>query len=288
MNKILTTLFCLSVVFSSFSQELSDKDTDEVIDDLFKKEMSMDELLDSFSKYQVLYLSANYNDKTYFSGRDIGLKQFNFIPKISYLHYSGISVTLSGIYYDKFDPKWDLTTTSLGYGKTVGTHNNYRCYTSYTKYFYNNGVSNSFENDITVGFGVKNNNKTLGTQISGAYLFGKDQAFQLASTTFALFKLVRTQNYRFDFRPQFSLIAGHQTVDLARTYIQNGRVVTDFTTNKVFSMINKQVNLPLQMSINSFDFELGFNINFPSPTGTEANLKNTNYFNFSAAYLFDL
>lgn len=288
MKKILTLFFCFSVVFSSFSQELSDKETDEIIDDLFKEDTSLDELLDSFSKYQLVYLSMNYNDKTYFSGRDIGVKQFNVTPKISYLHYSGLSVTLSGIYYDKFAPKWDLTTASLGYGKTIGIDKNYKYYTSYTKYFYNNAVSNSFENDITVGFGVKNKKKTLGTQLSGSYLFGKDHAFQLASTTYALFRLVKTSHYRLDFRPQFSLIAGDQTVELSRTYIQNGRIVTDYTTNKLFCLINKQLNLPLQFNGNSFDFELGYNLNFPSPIGTETGLKNTSYFNFSAAYLFDL
>ncbi len=288
MKKIFALFFCLSAVVFSYSQELSDKETDDFIDDLFKEDTSLDELLDSFSKYQLVYLSMNYSNKTYFSGRDIGINQFNITPKVSYLHYSGLALTLSGIYYDKFAPKWDLTTASLGYGKTIGTNKNYRYYTSYTKYFYNNGVANSFENDITLGFGLKNKKKTLGIQLSGAYLFGKDHALQLASSTYALFRLVKTPQYRLDFRPQFSVIAGDQTVELARTYFQNGRIVTVYTTNKLFGFINKQLNLPLQFNVNSFDFELGYNLNFPSPIGTETSVKNTSYFNFSAAYLFDL
>lgn len=288
MKKIISLLFCFSVASFSFSQELSGKETDDFIDDLFQNNKTLDEVLASFTKYQFLYLSMNYNSNTYFSGRDIGINQFNVTPKISYLHYSGLSLSLSGIYYDKFDPKWDLTTANFGYGKTIGADKNYRYSTSYTKYFYNNGVANSFENDITVGFSFKNKKKTIGTQVSGSYLFGNDQAFQLSSTTYGLFRLVKGPQFRLDFKPQFSFIAGDQTVELSRTYIQNGRLVTDYTTNKQFYLINKQLNFPFQFSANSFDFELGYNINFPVAIGSETNLKNTSYFNFSAAYLFDL
>jgi len=288
MKKYFTLLLCFSVVFIASSQEVEDKETDDVIDGLFENNKTLDEVLASFTKYQFLYLSMNYNDKTYFSGRDIGVNQFSLTPKISYLHYSGFSATVSGAYYNKFDPKWDLTTVNIGYGKSLGKNNTFKYYTSYTRYFYNNGLSNSFENDINVGVGIKNKKKTIGTQLSGSYLFGSDKAFQVASTTFFLVKLLKTPKYRLDSRPQFSIIAGDQTVELARTYIQNGRVVTDYTTNKQFYLINKQLNLPIQFSTNSFDFELGYNINFPSAIGSETNLKNTSYFNFSAAYLFDL
>jgi hypothetical protein len=288
MKKYFTLLLCFSAFFIASSQELSDKETDDVIDELFQNNKTLDEVLASFTKYQFLYLSMNYNSNTYFSGRDIGVHQYSLSPKISYLHYSGLSLNVSGIYYDKFDPKWDLTTVNLGYGKSLGKNNTFKYFTSYTRYFYNNGLSNSFENDINLGFGIKNKKRTIGTQLSGSYLFGNDKAFQVASTTYFVLKLLNSPKYRLDIRPQFSIIAGDQTVELSRTYIQNGRIVTDYTTNKQFYLINKQLNLPIQFSANSFDFELGYNVNFPSAIGSETNLKNTSYFNFSAAYLFDL
>ena len=288
MKKYFTLLLCFSVVFIASSQELSDKETDDAIDALFENNKTLDEVLASFTKYQFLYLSMNYNSNTYFSGRDIGVHQYSLSPKISYLHYSGLSLNVSGIYYDKFDPKWDLTTVNIGYGKSLGKNNTFKYYTSYTRYFYNNGLSNSFENDINVGVGIKNKKKTIGTQLSGSYLFGNDKALQVASTTYFVVKLIKTPKYRLDIRPQFSIIAGDQIIELSRSYVLNGRLVTDYTTNKVFGVINKQLNLPIQFSANSFDFELGYNINFPSAIGSETNLKNTSYFNFSAAYLFDL
>lgn len=288
MKKYIILLICIIAYCSSYSQELSDNELNEVIDGLFEKNKTLDEVLASFTKYHFLYASVNYNNDTYFSGRDIGVQQFNFSPKISYLHYSGFSLNLAGIYYDKFDPKWDLTTVNIGYGKTLGKNNTFKYYSSYTRYFYNNGLSNSFENDVNVGVGIKNKKKTIGTQLSGSYLFGNDNALQLASTSYVLLRLAKTPNYRLDFRPQFSIIAGDQTIELARNYIQNGRLVTVYTTNKLFCLINRQLNFPIQFNTNSFDFELGYNINFPSAIGSETNLKNTSYFNFSAAYLFDL
>lgn len=163
MKKYFTLLLCFSVVFIASSQELSDKETDDAIDALFENNKTLDEVLASFTKYQFLYLSMNYNSNTYFSGRDIGVHQYSLSPKISYLHYSGLSLNVSGIYYDKFDPKWDLTTVNIGYGKSLGKNTTFKYYTSYTRYFYNNGLSNSFENDINVGVGIKNKKKTIGT-----------------------------------------------------------------------------------------------------------------------------
>jgi hypothetical protein len=288
MKKYIALFICISVVSVSYSQELTDEETDDLIDGLFENNKTLEEVLASFSKYQFLYLSLNYNSNTYFSGRDIGVNQYNMSPKISYLHYSGLSLNVSGIYYDKFDPKWDLSTVNIGYGKSLGKNNTFKYYTSYTRYFYNNGVSNSFENDLNLGLGIKNKKRTIGTLLSGSYLFGNDKAFQLASTSYFLVKLIKTPKYRLDFRPQFSVIAGDQTVELSRTYFKNGRLVTDYRTEKLFGLINKQVSLPIQFGINSFDFELGYNINFPTAIGIETNLKNTSYFNFSAAYLFDL
>ncbi|KIA86714.1 hypothetical protein [Flavobacterium sp. AED] len=290
MKKYPALFLCLSGVFISFSQETStkDKQTNDVIDSFFEKDQIIDDVLASFTKYQFLYLSVNYNNDTYFSGRDIGIKQYNVSPKITYLHSSGIYANISGIYYSEFEPKWDLTTATLGYGKSFGKEKTFKYYASYTRYFYNNGLDNAFSNDISLGIGIRNKKKTLGTQLSGSYLFGNEQSFQVASTSYITFKLLKTKKTQLDLKPQISIIAGDQTIELARSYVQNGQLITDITKNNVFGLINTQLSLPLEFSANSFDFQLGYNINFPTPIGEESNLKNTSYFNFSMAYLIDL
>ncbi|PRZ23408.1 hypothetical protein [Flavobacterium granuli] len=290
MKKFLVLLLCLSGVFLSFSQELPSKEqkTNDVIDDLFEKDQIIDEILASLTKYQFLYLSANYNNDTYFSGRDIGIKQYNINPKITYIHFSGIYANISGNYYSELKPKWDLTTASLGYGKSFGKKKAFKYYVSYSRYFYNNDLDNAFSNDVSIGIGIRNNKKTLGTQLSGSYLFGDEQSFQIASISYVTFKLLKTKNTQLDFKPQISIIAGDQTIELARSYVQNGQLITDITKNNVFSLINTQLSLPLEFNVNSFDFQLGYNINFPTAIGDEPKLKNTSFFNFSVAYLIAL
>ena len=102
------------------------------------------------------------------------------------------------------------------------------------------------------------------------------------------FNLFKTTKSKLDFKPQLNLVAGKQTVELARTYLRLGQIVTEYTQNDGFSLINTQVSFPLEFSYNSFDLGVGYTINFPTPIGDETNLKNTNFFNVSLSYLFDL
>ncbi len=290
MKKRLILLLCLSVFSVSFSQESTKKEskTDALIDDLLNQNEIIDDFLAMYSKYQFLYLTVNYNSDTYFSGRDIGINQYNINPRMTYLHHSGLYGSISGIYYSEFDPKWDLTTATIGYGKNFGKKKTYRYSVSYSKYFYNNTINNLFTNDFTATFGIKNKNRTLGTSLSGSYLFGDDQSFQIASSSFVSFNLFKTAKSKLDFKPQLSIVAGKQTVELARTYLKLGQSVTEYTQNDVFSLINTQLSFPVEFSYNSFDLGVGYTINFPTPIGDETNLKNTNFFSVSMSYLFDL
>jgi len=100
--------------------------------------------------------------------------------------------------------------------------------------------------------------------------------------------LLKTNKTILKFKPQLNIIAGKQTIELARIDNQNGQLTTQYTENDVFDLINTQVNLPILFSTNSFDFEAGYNINFPNAIGDESNLKNTGFFSLSIGYLIDL
>ncbi|MDG1227732.1 MAG: hypothetical protein P8P15_07140, partial [Polaribacter sp.] len=56
----------------------------------------------------------------------------------------------------------------------------------------------------------------------------------------------------------------------------------------VFGLLNTQVNLPLSLSLKSWDFELGYNLNIPNSLKQEDAYKTTSYFHLSLGYLFDL
>ena len=86
---------------------------DEIIDAILGEE-SEDEFLESaVTKFQFINISLEYNNKTYFSGRDIGTDQFNVSPQIMYLHSNGLFAGLNGVYYDQFTPRVGLYFCNL-------------------------------------------------------------------------------------------------------------------------------------------------------------------------------
>lgn len=296
MKNIFTLFFLLSGIFTSFSQILPkteieieiEKERNEILDELLQEDSELDELIASLSSYQLLYVSVNYNNDTYFSGRDIGVDQYNLRPQITYLNSSGIFASLYGIYYSELQPNWDVTTATLGYSKSFGKTKTYKYYGFYSKYFYTNNSDNLFSNVLNAGLSVRNKKNSIGTQLTASYLFGNEQSFQIASTSYVNLQILKTRKSTLTFKPQLYIVAAKQTIELAQSYTHMGQVFTSYSTNDVFNLINTQLNIPLHFNTNSFDFELGYNINFPNAIGDETNLKNTGFFNFSLGYLIDL
>lgn len=289
MKKYLTLFVCLSGVVFGYSQEpAKEKEIEDLIDELFMEDEVINELTASLKNSQFLYVSATYNSDTYFSGRDIDIDQYNITPQITYAHSNGIFASLSGIYYSEFVPKWDVTTATVGFGRNIGKKKLFKYAVSYSRYFYENDIDNIYTNTLNAGLGVRNKKRTIGTQLSGSYLFGEEQSFEIASRSFVDFNLLKTKKTSLKFKPQLNIVAGKQTIELSRIYNQDGQILTEYTENDVFDLINTQISLPMQFSTNSFDFEAGYNINFPNAIGDESNLKNTGFFNFSVGYLIDL
>lgn len=290
MKYYITLFFCLVCGFISYSQETKakNKEIDEIIDNLFNEEEIIDELIKSLSSFNYLYVSSSYSSSTYFSGRDIQVDQYNLKPQISYVDSKGFFASLSGVYYSGFIPNWDVTIASLGFGKYFDKKKQFKYSTSYSKYFYNNEIDNLYTNAFTAGLGYRTDSKFFGTQISGTFLFGKDQSYQFTSSSYFVFNLLKSKKSSIKFRPQVNVTAGEQTIELATIRFQNGVPIRDFTQNNVFDLINTQLNFPIEININSFDMELGYTINFPTAIGTETDLKSTSYFNLSIGYLLSL
>ncbi len=290
MRNYLLIIICLFCSEFLFSQEIKKDVVDDLLDEILLQEDNLlDEIIQSLSNYQFLYVNVTYNSNTYFSGRDIGFDQFNVAPQISYVSSKGFYAGISGNYYNEFYPKWDVTVVNLGFNKEIGQKKLFRYTISFAKYFYANEEDNILSNSVNLGVGVRNKERSIGTQITGSYLFGKEQSFQIASRTYASIKLVKTKKVSLKFRPQLTIIAGKQTIELARIIpVGDDDTAMEYIKNDVFELINTQINIPLQLSYNSFDFEVGYNYNIPNPIGTETKLDATSFFNISLAYLIDL
>jgi len=189
------------------------------------------------------------------------------------------------VYYSEFTPKWDYTSLTVGYGQSFGKSKSYKWTSSYARYFYSNGVDNPFTNAISFGLEATNKKKTLGTELSATYLFGDDASFQITSSSYGVVFLSKTKDYQLRLRPELNVVIAQQTIQLAQTFTIRGREVTRNIQNNDFGLINTQLQIPLQLNVGDFDFELGYIINFPSALEGETGLEITNNFNFSISYL---
>lgn len=294
MKKIIFTICFLTCFLDVFSQETPTKQTstDELIDALLIDE-TMNDFWAAITNVQFLNIAFTYNSNTFFSGRSIDLDQYNISPQISYMNSKGFYAMLSGVIYSKFNPKWDVTIASMGYGKNFGKDGIFRYFGSATGYLYaNNNVDGVYNAAATVGFGVQSKNKAVGTQISGIYYIGHQSTYQFISKSFLKVNLVNRLQYHLTFRPQLSFISGTQLVD-AQGFIPQDtlpiNVLTpqNITTNS-FGLIYTQLNFPLQFSYKSFDIELGYNYNIPSAFPQETAIDNTSFFNIDVSYLINL
>ena len=281
-------LFSIATSFCSYAQEDNLNDLDGLIDELFFDDQQfLDELIESDFSYNFLYTSVSYNNNTFFSGRDSGTDQFNIIPQVSYYHSSGFNASVSGIYYENFAPSWDFTSVSLGYFNTLGKDKSFVYNLGYTKYFYTDDFDD-FTNSIDFSLGVRNKKRTLGSTISASYLFGTDESFQFVSNSFVNLTLKRTLSFALRFRPNINFIIARQSIYFERILRgPNGPIFKEFTQD-IFDLLNTQISLPLSITTNSWDIELGYNLNLPNAVGTETDLKTTGFFNFSVGYMFDL
>lgn len=296
MKKLLFLVCWFSGFLLAYSQEPPKKieEVDEIVDELLMEE-SFSDLLASLTNFHFLYFSVNYSSATYFSGRDIDVDQFNITPQITYMHSKGFYASLSGIIYSEFNPHWDVTTATLGYGKSFGNNKIFRIFGSFSGYLYSdNNVEGLYNGTANAGLSIQNKKRTLGTQISGAYYFGGEATYQIVSSSYASLNLFKTPKHSLKFRPQLSFITGTQLVDIGGVPLQK-EVLSKETdaedlnlTSNVYALIYTQINFPLQYSYKSFDFELGYNLNIPAALENETDLNNTGFFNLSLSYLLDI
>jgi hypothetical protein len=281
-------LFTMATSFCSYAQENNVEDIDGLIDELFFNDQQfLDELIENDFSYSFLYTALSYNSNTYFSGRDVGTDQFHLIPQVSYYHSSGFNASISGVYYQKFAPSWDFTSVSVGYFNSIDKNKNLLYNLGYTKYFYSDGFD-SFTNSLDVSLGIRNKKRTLGTTISASYLFGTDNSYQIVSNSFVNFTLSRKLNSAVRFRPNINFIIASQFYTFNKVIrTQTGPKIITVNQN-IFNLLNTQISFPISVTTNSWDFELGYNINLPNAVANETDLKSTGFFNLSVGYMFDL
>ena len=279
-------------LFSQEGEQL-EEDIDVIIDNIIDLDDDyLMEMITDLNKYQVIYASMDFNNRTYFLGRDLGLDQYNITTQLIYQNSNGIYAGIAGNYYDKFDPKWDLTVLTAGYGIDFGKKDNFRAELGYSRYIFSDASSNDFENSIDGSFYMSTNDNAFGSSINSSYLFGEKKGFQSSLSFFGdvkIFNINANNGSKISMNPDLSFIFGSENIDTSR--IDNlgidipfvNRIVSSFET---FDLRNIQLQIPLVLEFKNFNAEIGYNINFPKKLAFEDDLDNTSFFNVGLTYIF--
>ncbi len=280
---------CCLYPLNAQEKEESEAELDAIIDELILDENSIIEYLEELEKYQVLFVALDFNNKTYFLGRDLGLDQYTLSPQLVYQHHSGVYVGVSGAIYSEFDPKWDISTASVGFSKNFGTYDNFNFDIGYSRYIFSDDLSRDFENSLDASFSIETKNRLLGGAATVTYFFGEEQGVQNSFDIYSsidLFKL--SKKHQVSLNPQVSFIVGNESIDTSRfndilTDIPLvGRIVNEFET---YALRNTQLAIPLNVELGDFEVEFGYNFNFPNALLFERNLENTSFFNLGLSYI---
>ena len=313
--KLINLTFFILIFPAIYSQQKTEaEEIDSLIEELFFSQQDLGELLNE-NKISLIYSSINYNSNTFYSGRSIGLNQFNLSPQISYLNSNGLTIGLSGIYLDQFESPWDLTTISLGYSKWINKKNTISLNTSFSNYFYSYDKNDIYSRSVSLGMSYQSFNDNLFLNTSAGFFFDGSNLFQLASNLYYSINLIkkrekikeqkRSQVFKLNvnskqksrrilrdkltlyFNPMVSFYFNSETIDteFSPSFFINQNISTN---QHYFGLINTQIKLPFEFSLNNIDLELSYYINVPMPIGDENNLPNTSFFGISIGYLFDL
>ena len=282
----------LLALFGSCFPELKsqEEELDSLLEVILFEDEEMTTLLTGKSNYQFIYVRTNFENRSYFSGRDIGIEQQNYSAQLNYFHSAGFSAGAGSIWYSQFNPRLYATTLMVGYAGKFGKSNDYRYRSSYNRYFfsktdstYSHAFSNSFAMGATIEKGF------IGTRIDLALLTGEETAGQLSWDLFTDFTLIKLGNYdRVRFEPEISFFLGKEIV----AYYELGGPAQNQEYIQVedssFGLLNMAIRFPLTIDYKNFDLEFGYNINLPNSMLTDDKLPVTTYFNVSLGYLFSL
>ena len=197
-------------------------------------------------------------------------------------------MAVSGILFQEFDPRYNTTILSLGYSKSLKNLDALRFKISFDKYFLapvDSLEESSFNSSLNLGTSYRLNKFRTSANLS--LLLGSDPSTLFNwdfMGQFDLWKLSPLKKLRFE--PRLSFFFGNETVLLTSIIEAPGRfspnnfVQSTATLDEKYGLLNTQIRLPVSLTYNNFDFEIGYNYNIPRSLGGK-NLGNTSFVNIS-------
>jgi len=284
--------FLLLFIIAIFIPDLKsqEEDLDSLLDVVLFEDEEMVSMLMGKRNYQFLYARTHFENRSYFSGRDIGIEQQNYSAQLSYFHSAGINIAVGSVWYSQFNPRLYATSLSLGYSGKFGKSNDYRYRSSYNRYFFSkmdsidsHAFSNAFALGATIDKGI------IGTRLDLALLTGEQIAGQVSWDLFADITLIKLDTYdKIKFEPEISFFLGKEIM----AYYELGTPGQDQEYTQLedseFGLLNMSFRFPVTIDYKNLDLEFAYNINLPNSMLSDEKLPMTTYFSLSLGYIFSL
>ena len=284
-------LFILFLIgFCVQESRAQEEKLDSLLEVILFEDEEMVSLLTGKSNYQFLYARTHFENRSYVSGRDIGIEQYNYSAQLSYCHSAGISLAVGMIWYSQFNPKLYATSASVGYSGKIGKNNDYRDRASYNRYFFSkmdsvdaHAFNSAFAAGLTIDKGF------IGTRFDLALLTGDETAGQASIDLFGDLTLVKLGTFdKIKFEPEISFFLGKEIMAYYELGGPGQNQEYYLVEDSEFGLLNLAIRFPISIDFKKFDLELGYNINFPNSMVSEEDLPMTSYFNLSLGYIISL
>lgn len=283
MRKITLLFICITALV--MAQEIEPTEADAILDDLFVTDsLDLLDLFDDLKKQDYLYVTVLYNNKTLFSGRDFGVKQYSAFPSISYIDGNNFFANLSSGYYSGVSPNWDFVTISGGYSNYINTKKTLLASGVYSYSSYTQDVADLNNHRISAGLSFRK--KWFRNSFTAGYLFGGASSSFLSNNTYVSIDVLDTKTLDISIQPRLGLFWGSQTD--RQEFVRYRPYRIEVIDNDYFQLLNTELSIPVEFDFGNWDIEIDYTFSSPNPLPSEENLENTGFISFSVGYLIGL
>lgn len=260
---------------------------DSVLEAILLNEADVNDLINAITDYKYIYARSEFENRTYFSGQDLGIDQFNIANQVLFQGANGFQIGIAGILYSGFKPKYNTTIASLGYNNGLSFLKDASIRASYSRFFFAKVDSieeNAFNSSLNLGATYQLEN--IGTSVDFNLLLGADPSSQFSWDLFSDFTIFRLGLFnKVKFAPEVSLYFGNETV-VTSQYVTFPRFTGEiYSEENTFGLMNTVLRIPLSLSYRDFDLRAGYNFNFPRVPGGDIKPEKTSFLNISVGYM---
>lgn len=287
MKKTLGIIYILLVTVISAYAQVSEEDSllNSFLDELMADDeaKNLNQLIDIPKNYHFLYFNTSASNKTMYAGREVGNNASNYSGQLYYFISNGLYLGASGVYYQDFTPHYQSTPIILGYSSGK---DNIRYRTSYTRYFYHiPDYDPLFQNSINTG--ISYNIKPFGIRSDYTLMFGEETDSRLSLDAYVNINLMKMKRYnKLTLEPQVSFDFGTETVE--SEIIIDPDLPPIYDNDKVFGLMNIQLNAPLFLSVGDFLWGIEYTYNITRSLDPEYSYSNSHQVSISLGYIIGL